>query len=212
MSKKKDIADPTTEEKIKEAARIVFHKKGYAGTRTRDIAEKANINLALLNYYFRSKEKLFQLIMMEDVRTFLQSVFVVLNNEDTSFNEKIDRAVANYIEVLKENPQIPLFVLSELRTDPDRFISAIGIKETILSSAFLKQFMEVAMSGKMKPINPIHFVINLVSMTVFPFVARPVLKNGLSLDDDAFNQLMEERKQLIPEWIKAMIYVKPTEN
>ena len=56
---KKDIS---TEEKIKEAARKIFHKKGYAGTRTRDIAEEAGINLALLNYYYRSKEKLFELI------------------------------------------------------------------------------------------------------------------------------------------------------
>lgn len=201
------VSDPSTEEKIKEAARIIFHTKGFAGTRTRDIAEKAGINLALLNYYFRSKEKLFQLIMIEDVKTFLQSIAVGLSNEQTSFDEKIDQIVANYIELLKEQPHIPLFVLSELRTDPDRFISTIGMKDTILNSVFLRQFMEVAMSGKMQPINPIHFVINLMSMTVFPFVAAPMLKEVSGMDNSDFLNLMDERKQLIPKWIKAMIYV-----
>ena len=53
----------STEEKILEAASKVFTEKGFAGTRTRDIAEHAGINLALLNYYFRSKEKLFEQVM-----------------------------------------------------------------------------------------------------------------------------------------------------
>jgi len=48
--------DTSTEAKIKAAARVVFHKNGFAATRTRDIAEEAGINLALLNYYFRSKQ------------------------------------------------------------------------------------------------------------------------------------------------------------
>ena len=66
--KTKPAADPSTEEKIKIAARSVFHKKGYAATRTRDIAEEAGINLALLNYYFRSKEKLIDIIMTETMQ------------------------------------------------------------------------------------------------------------------------------------------------
>ena len=77
--------DSSTEEKIKIAARHVFHIKGYAGTRTRDIAEEAGINLALLNYYFRSKEKLFEIVMMETLRDFLQSLTSVFNDMESSF-------------------------------------------------------------------------------------------------------------------------------
>ena len=65
------IEDSSTEEKIKAAARKVFTRKGFAATRTRDISEEAGINLALLNYYFRSKEKLFDLVMMENMQHFL---------------------------------------------------------------------------------------------------------------------------------------------
>jgi AcrR family transcriptional regulator len=199
--------NPSTEEKIKAAARIIFHKKGFSGTRTRDIAEEANINLALLNYYFRSKEKLFQLIMMEDVKFFLESVSINFNDEKTSFDEKIDRIVSGYIDMLIKQPHIPIFVLSELRSNPDRFITNVGVKEMMMNSVFLKQFLEVAQSGKIKVINPIHLIMNLISMTVFPFVASPVLKNGFGMNDENFNELMNERKTLIPEWIKQMIYI-----
>ena len=72
-SEKKKI-DTSTEEKIKEAARTVFHKKGFAATRTRDIAEEADINLALLNYYFRSKAKLFEIIMVETLQMFINGM------------------------------------------------------------------------------------------------------------------------------------------
>ena len=68
---------PTTEEKIKSAARTVFHTKGFAATKTRDIAKEAGINLALLNYYFRSKEKLFQIIMMDSIHSLFQSILPI---------------------------------------------------------------------------------------------------------------------------------------
>lgn len=199
--------DLSTEEKIKAAARAVFHQKGFAGTRTRDIAEKAGINLALLNYYFRSKEKLFRLIMTEDAQTFIQTISLSFNDRNTSLDEKIDLIISDYIDLLKEQPHIPLFVLSELRTNPERFLSTVGIKEMLANSIFLKQFMEVAMSGKMQPINPIHLIMNLMSMTVFPFVASPILKEIGGIEKSTFDQLMNERKELIPKWIKAMLYV-----
>ena len=53
----------TTEEKIIRAADKIFTQKGYAATRTREIAEEAGTNLALLNYYFGSKEKLFRNVL-----------------------------------------------------------------------------------------------------------------------------------------------------
>src|SRR5271154_299968 len=85
--------DLTAEEKIKEAARNVFTRKGFAATRTRDIAEEAGINLALLNYYFRSKEKLFEIVMLENFGQFLNGVQTLLNQKESSLEEKIDAIV-----------------------------------------------------------------------------------------------------------------------
>src|ERR1700751_6460756 len=94
----------STEEKIKQAARKIFMQKGYAATRTRDIAEEAGINLALLNYYFRSKEKLFDLIMLESLHDFRQHIIVALNDEKTSLESKIETLVSNYIDLLINQP------------------------------------------------------------------------------------------------------------
>jgi hypothetical protein len=114
--------------------------------------------------------------------------------------------VANYINLLKEQPHIPLFVLSELRTNPEPFLLKVGIKEMLINSIFLKQFMEIGMSGKVHPINPLHIVMNLMGMTIFPFVSSPILKEVGGVDQVSFNQLMDERKTSIPTWIKAMLY------
>ena len=132
-SKVKPAVDPSTEEKIKNAARIIFHSKGYAATRTRDIADEAGINLALLNYYFRSKEKLFDMIMLESLQGFRQSLAGVFNNEKTSLENKIETLVSNYIDLLIDQPDIPLFVLSELRTHPQKLVSIMKVDYSWLS-------------------------------------------------------------------------------
>src|SRR5437762_12822796 len=95
--------DYSTEEKIKRAARLVFTRKGYAATRTRDIAEAAGINLALLNYYFRSKEKLFELVMMEKVQKLFSVIVPVINDSTTTLENKIELLVNNYFEMLLNN-------------------------------------------------------------------------------------------------------------
>src|SRR6185503_2844719 len=96
--------DSTTEARIKAAAKTIFTQKGYAAARTRDIAEEAGINLALLNYYFRSKEKLFDLIMLESMQGFIHSIAGVFNNETTSLEEKIQTLANNYIDMLTTQP------------------------------------------------------------------------------------------------------------
>ena len=201
-------ADPSTEEKIKIAARSVFHKKGYAATRTRDIAEEAGINLALLNYYFRSKEKLFDIIMTETMQGFLTSVMFILNDEKTSFEKKIEIIVVNYIDLLIEEPDIPLFVLSELRANPEELISRISNKKVLMKSIFIMQFQQKIKEGKIAPIHPLHFIMNMLGMVVFPFVGSPMLKSIGDLKQKDFDELMQQRKKLIPKWVNAMLKIK----
>jgi AcrR family transcriptional regulator len=206
-NKKKNETDTSTEEKIKNAARIVFHRKGFAATRTRDIAEEAEINLALLNYYFRSKEKLFDIIMLETMQRFLKSITDVFNNESTSLDEKIQMLVNNYIDLLIVNPEIPLFLLIELRNNPDKLIANIRFKEIVMNSYFLKQFTLATQNKEIVAINPLHFIMNLIGMTVFPFVANPIFKALGEVSDDEYNKLMQERKVFIPQWIKAILKI-----
>lgn len=193
---KKDLS---TEEKIKEAARIVFTKKGYAATRTRDIAEEAGLNLALLNYYFRSKEKLFQQVMIEKVQMIFSVLFPIANDPGTNLSEKIELLVGNYISLLQKNPDLPLFVLSEIRNNPEHFQNKVGIN-MLRESSLVKQIVE-----KRPDINPIQFLISLLGMTIFPFVASPLLQAANLIEPAQFGGMMEQRKQLIPKWVDAML-------
>jgi AcrR family transcriptional regulator len=203
--KSKLAGDTSTEQKIKNAAQIVFHKKGFAASRTRDIAEEAGINLALLNYYFRSKEKLFNIVMIETLSKFFESVSMVINNPDTTFDEKIEKFATGYIDLLFNEPNIPVFIFSEIRNNPEELLQKIDIKGTVFSSVFVRQFNEAVNEGKIKDQNFLHFMINFIGLVVFPFVAKPLLKALTDLTEDQFNVLIEERKSLIPVWIKAMM-------
>ncbi len=206
--KAKAAPDSSTEEKIKNAARLVFHKKGFAATRTRDIAEEAGINLALLNYYFRSKQKLFDIIMLETMQGFTKSLLAVFNETNTTLDEKFEIFADRHIELLLKNPGVPIFMLSEMRSSPDTLFSKIGAVDMILKSHFIKQFNEAVKASKITAVHPLQVIMTMLGMTAFPFVAKPLLKGMGNLSEDDYTKLMLERKKLIPRWIKAALKAK----
>lgn len=202
VKKKNPDADLSTEEKIKDAAQRVFVKKGYAATRTRDIAEEAGINLALLNYYFRSKEKLFELIMFEKLAKFFGVVAPILNDASTTLDQKVTAISGNYIELLSEFPDLPLFILSEIRNSPEQFVHKLPVAK-VIESHFIKQLHE-----RKPDVNPIHFLMNVLGLSVFPFLMKPVFQAAGIMNEKGFAARMEERKTLIPKWINAMLKAK----
>lgn len=208
MAKNTKQIDSSTEEKIKQAARVVFHKKGYAATRTRDIAEEAGINLALLNYYFRSKEKLFDIIMLETISSFMQTIGIILNDEKSNLEQKVELVTTNYIDSIIKEPNIPIFMLSEIRNKPGELLEKLPLKQLVLNSAFFKQHQKAVEVGKISEPNPLHFLMNVLGLVVFPFIAEPLLRGISGKSSMQFNHLMQERKKLIPIWIKAMMKAK----
>lgn len=199
-TKSEHTKDLSTEEKIKAAAREVFLQKGFAAARTRDIAELAGINLALLNYYFRSKQKLFEVVMQEKMGQFIGTIIPVLNNPKTTLNEKLVLLAENYITMLLENPHMPSFVLEEIKKNHFEFIQKINPEKTILQSPFFQQ-----LKLKRKDVQPVQFLITMLGMIVFPFVAKPLLTKAGLVNEKAFHTMMAERKQLIPVWMKAIL-------
>jgi AcrR family transcriptional regulator len=204
LKKGKHAADINTEEKIKKAARVVFHKKGFAAARTRDIAEEAKINLALLNYYFRSKEKLFQLIMFETLAEFNQALGEVFNDESTTLEKKIQLISEKFIDAIIAEPEIPMFIMNEIRSHGDKILENLPAN-TILQSFFIKQYRQAVKDKTIMEQNPLHFLMNLTGLIAFPFINGPILKKVGKLNDRQFENLMKERKKKIPVWIKAMI-------
>lgn len=196
---------PSKEERILEAARKIFLKKGYAATRTRDIAEEAGINLALLNYYFRSKEKLFNIIMHESRESLFLSIQSIFNDTETSIEEKFTRLANRHIDVCLENPNLPLFFLNEMQTGEGEVVESFKKKALIQSSYLFKQLNEAYEAGKIKA-HPTHIVMSYMGMTMFGFFAKPIVMAANKIDEDRFREIMEERKKLIPIWMKQIMY------
>ena len=204
--KEAENQDITTEEKIRTAAFKIFQQKGFAGTKTRDIAEEAGINLALLNYYYRSKEKLFNIVMEESLKQLFSRLLLILGNPTTTISHKIDTIVNLYIDLLKENPNIPLFILSELQANPENLWKSLGAPDLLIQkAAVIQQIKEHMKKSGIENIDPFHIVVNMVSMTIFPFAAKPLIKILNKQDDEEFEQFIEIRRKMIPVWIKAMI-------
>ncbi|MFT4536625.1 MAG: AcrR family transcriptional regulator [Saprospiraceae bacterium] len=195
------------EQKIKEAAREVFLAKGFDATKTRDIAEAADLNLALINYYFRSKKKLFDIIMMETLQSFSSGVLTILNDEKTSLKDKIALFVDHYIDLLTKNQNVAPFIINAVRDNPEEYLSKLGALEKAKSSVFIRQFQQGFINGEIPAINPIHFLLNLMGLIVFPFIAQPMISVVSGIPKDNIFEMIQERKRLIPLWVESMLIV-----
>lgn len=195
------MTDEITEEKIKNAARTIFTQKGYASARMRDIATLAGVNLALVNYYFRSKENIFKIIMREKLFKIFGMIFPYMQDESTSLEEKITKISEIYIDMLLEDPNLPIFVFGEIQKEPEHFTSLLPINSTnITEISIAKQFREYDTG-----ISPVHFMMNFLGMTIFPFIAMPLLVNIKVESPENLKLLIQERKKMIPIWMKNML-------
>ena len=201
VKKKKNIRDGSAEEKILAAAQKVFMTKGMTGARMQDIANEAGINKALLHYYFKDKDKLFEVVFLAEAQKFFPKINAIFNSDAPLF-EKIKNFVTEYIDEMQENPFLPWFVMNEINRDPDQFMYKIWGKENLPKPAkFLEQIEVEIKKGTIKRIQPLHLLMNLLSMTIFPFIAKPMMTRNLRLSEAQFKQIMEQRKTEIPKFI-----------
>jgi AcrR family transcriptional regulator len=193
----------STEEKIKDAARMIFTKKGFLATTIRDIAAEADINVASVNYYFRSKENLFALIMEETIQKLFNKVEPVLNDENTTLNEKIETCVGYYLDQVMANPDFPFFMVNEVMSGSTK-LPIINNIDSLLNSSFAKQLRALKTDGEIS-FHPVNLLWNISGMIMFPFLTRPQMLQSGRLSAEEFQQIMLERKKLIPVWISQII-------
>ncbi len=193
--------DESTEERILAAAKKIFVQKGMAGARMQDIADEAGINKAMLHYYFRNKEKLFEVIFMEAAAKLFPKINQIFSSDLPLFG-KIENFCSEYIDVMIENPYLPLFVLNEINQDPAHFFEKLWVIKTRPDpSKFLAQIEKEVKKGTIKRVSPLNLLLNLISMSIFPFVGKPMIQLTLGLDELQFRLVMEQRKKEIPEFI-----------
>ena len=198
------VLQTETEEKIIASAEKLFYQKGKAGTSMQNIADDAGINRTLLNYYFRSKDQLFEAVFRKAMATFVPDLAAIID-ADISFEKYVPAMVEKIIDTMLANPQIPNFILQELSSNPERMPQII--KEMGFDSA--KALEKMRGGGIVSPIpgmNSRQLIMNLISLCIFPFAAKPVvldiLYNG---DENAYVEAMKDRKIVLPQIIKQMI-------
>lgn len=190
----------TTEEKIFNAARIVFQKKGFAGARMQEIADEAGINKAMLHYCFKNKQLLFEAVFRNAFGQLAPQINEIFNSNDTLF-EKIRKFTRSYISFVILNPYLPQFVIQEMNNNPEFVLSFLNNANRPNPTLLIAQIEKEIADGIIKTINPKQLLMNIISMTVFPFAAQMLVKGMLQISDTEFNQMMEERKTSIAEQI-----------
>ncbi len=190
--------DTETEDVIKQAAKRLFFVEGRFNATTQEIADAAGVNRTLLNYYFRSRNKLFDLVLMDARKHFKKKMKFVFQS-DISFREKIEQFIDIYLEEAIAYPYLETYMVARLNQKLAK--NEIPQEHEEQTKNEIKKFLEVIEiemeKGTIKKMAPIHFIWNLVSLLSFPIVMKPMYKRILDLNDNAYQKLIEDRKGII---------------
>lgn len=192
--------DSSTENIILEAAKRVFQQKGMDGARMQEIADEAGINKASLHYYYRSKQLLFEAVFKNAFLLLAPQLNSIINDDSTLF-EKIEKFSANYISFIIKHPYLPNFIIQELNRNPEFINNLIDKNQFPSIEKFKIQVLENIENNKIKPIDPSQLFIHLISLNVLPFLAAPLLKGFLNIDDSNYKLLLENRKTEVADFI-----------
>jgi len=192
--------DNTTEDNILEAAKNVFQHKGMFGARMQEIANEAGINKALLHYYYRSKQLLFEAVFKQAFGLMAPKLSAIINSE-LSLEEKIREFSSNYISFVIKHPYLPNFIIQELNSNPQFIEQLVSEKNIPDIAGFKKQVEEMTAAGKIRHINPNQLFVNIIALNVFPFIGASLLKGFTKMDDKSYQKLLEERKTTVADFI-----------
>jgi TetR/AcrR family transcriptional regulator len=204
--------EKNTEEIIFDAAKDEFIEKGFDGTRMQEIAKRAGINKALLHYYYRTKEKLFDAIFEKVFNTFMPNVFEAMQSKKP-LHYKIEVFVSSYLTFIYENPHIPSFILHELNRNPERltglFGSILGTVKEKGFSKFAEAVREETKEGIIMDIEPEQLIVNIIALCIFPVVARPIIQGVIFENDKSqYAKFLESRKTEVAKFVINSIYIK----
>jgi TetR/AcrR family transcriptional regulator len=198
---------PSTEEHIKAMARRVFIEKGYAATTTRDIAEAAETNVALINYYFRSKEKLFENIFQDVALSFFGGMLETFN-KDIPLRAKFEAIIDKDVEFMLKNPEIPVFVMNQLTHSSSDFFEKF-LNESRLTNSLLMKQMEIAIqNGELRNLKFHECFALIIGSLQFAFIAKPLVKHLGDLDEPSFNAMVNEHKERVKEMVLGYLFLK----
>lgn len=197
----------STKEKIVQAARRVFIRKGMDGARMQEIADEAGINKALLHYYFHSKQQLFDEVFYGALKQMIPVVILIFK-EDKPFFDKIEAIVTQYDATMSANPFLPQFVISEINRDPEQ-LSRFMADQGLDFEAVEKMINREVAAGRIRPITLPHLFANMIGMIVMPYIGRPLFQRKLFKNDPRqYDQFLRERRAVISQFIRQALSVE----
>lgn len=190
--------------KLMETARELFIAKGVDRVGVREIATKAGVNLSLMNYYFQSKENLLEQIFETSIKEDGQRLRQILNT-DKPLDQKVREYVYEYIDVLSNDPLLVPFVLSIINRNAEQAPRLKSVHTLYNTEAFSKQIKTEVDKGNIKPVDPEQFYISMVSLILFPFAIKPLVKYRLGLADEEMAKVLKSRKEHVYEMLMASL-------
>ncbi len=201
MAKSKD----TTEEKILNAAKEVFMKYGLYGSRMHDIADTAGINKALLHYYFRSKEKLFDTVFSGALHKYLQQMDAFLDSS-LPIRQRLNNYVDNVFSFLEEYPQMPVFIIKEVSINPELFRDRVDVLKKDKGISIIQVLEKEIELGTIRKMDTALFLINLHSLCSYPFLAAPIFKHVLKANHKNWEEYSPAKiKQSVKQFIERTL-------
>jgi TetR/AcrR family transcriptional regulator len=193
--------DKQTEEKIFEAATEVFIEKGMDGARMQDIADHAGINKALLHYYYRTKDHLFNAVF-EMIAGKIFAKFAPVFDENLSLEEKIRFFYREHLAFMQKNPRLPAFLLNEVNRNPERIrklIQNIDILKfwNMLEAQHMEELKKYNITKETIP----QLMTSIAAISVFPFAARGIVESILGKLNIEFDDYIEQRKEYAADFV-----------
>jgi AcrR family transcriptional regulator len=187
---------------IKKAARELFMRKGLDGARNEEIAAISGTSPALISYYFKGKEKLFDEILIEVFAEFIVKVEAIANEPYTNFETKVRQLVDCYSELVIESPHLPLNALMKIRKKHAGISNYTKQMRNMLHHSIMAQQLRREVSlGKYKDITIAHVVMNIVGLTLFPALAAPIIQTIGDMREEQYQQLIRDRQEHIADWV-----------
>lgn len=186
------------EKKLIDAARELFYERGFTGVTVRDIAGKADVNLALLHYYFRTKEKIFEIVFKDAFALLFRKLNKALTSDKSLF-EKIGMMVAGYVSTGIKYPRLPSFVMNELAVNTELMLSIINEHKdkSVLNEHFEHFYAEIeeakALNVIKKEIDPNDICTDIQALSLYPFIAKDCLMYSVFSDTKAYDRMLKER-------------------
>ena len=187
-----------TEALILQAAEREFLEKGYSGAKTTAIAQAAGVTHAMLHYYFRTKEKLFEKIVADKMDKLKRVMFGVIGNPDLPLRERLKQGVEQHFDFIAENPHLPRFIFNELHEHPERIDQVKNSIASIAAKAITTLQNEIdrkAASGECRPVDARMLMLDIASLNLFPFVAAPLISSSFGKLFEGRDEFLEMRKK-----------------